>query len=132
MKLTRRIMCLTVALLICVMMTNSVYAAVSGGKIAGVYVNLQGNAGMSGYYYATTTSVKVNPDQAYLKTTADYATGTFHIGIYSSTSARGAVTLAYNFLVPANASYVYTCHEVYGGTESEGFALYLEESLSDS
>lgn len=134
MRNMRKLTCLMLALLLCTVMAVPVFALSNSG-LAGIYVKISGTATVSeiGSGLDTLTSVKKNPDSAYLVTTAEFSNGVYSFGTYDAQSARAVTTFSYTFPVPLMGgfpNYVYTCHEVRGGTTSpEAYAARCEGSM---
>lgn len=120
--------CMLIALLLCFSMAVPVYAA----SIYGIYISLYGSYSVPelNTCLETITTVKVNPDRAFLVTTVEFSNGLYSMGESSEQSGRSATSFSYDFPIPLVGglpNYVYTCHEVRGGTSSpEAFAYHRE------
>lgn len=124
----RRIMSLVLAMTLCISLAVSAYAA-----MAGIYIYVAGTGSKSGNALVTSTRVKVNPDNAYLKTEVQFSDGLNYTSSDRKISSRGVTSFSYNFPIFQAVDWTpikaYCAHGVQGGTQSE--AGYVQYNLYD-
>lgn len=115
------VLLLCVSLAVCVSAATITHASTN----AGIYLSLTGTISPSSgtSLLPTTTTVSVNPDQAYLKVDLELKNGVDHISNSTASSSTGVTTFSHTMPIYYYAEeahpYVYVAHNVQGGSQSD-------------
>lgn len=138
MKTKRSTLMVVVAFLLCASLAVSASAAtLSASAPAGIYVFIRGTISpVSGSsFLPTTTTIKLNPDNAYLKVDVEVKDGVNDLATSTASSTRGVTSFSrsmplYNDTAHNNL-YVFVAHNVQGGAQSEwGYVCNTEGPLT--
>lgn len=134
MKKSCRFLAIVLAVTICLAISSSVSAAAPSGVNTEYYGLLSGRTTRSGDIVSSTTTIGMNPDNAYLRVKMRLQEGTTNITPeVSGSSSRGVRSYTYRYdLSPyhdSNPNGGYATHEVRGGNTYDAEAYYTRFSL---
>ena len=137
MKTKHKAFSILLAVLLCVSMAISASAELETEDNVGIYAILRGSSIQDPKdvnLLNTVTSVKVNPDNAYLQTNVEYTDGINCLTRLSERGVNGATSFKYDFPIYFYLSGIpqmaYVAHCVQGGSQSkEGYACYTKTPI---